>query len=137
MIDLMSFEIVITPMVYLYLRTGATAYTTLVITHLQSVKRVCFYVSSFLSLSPSPSQYSSSLKQLLQILAISMASYDQWYRADKSDPVRRLLQRCLVGILGPLCLQCVASIHNLILCWNGVSEVVECWRISLFGLLSI
>ena len=40
-------------------------------------------------------QYSQGLKPILQLLSVAMASYEDWYRGTKEDPVKQLLNSLL------------------------------------------
>jgi hormone-sensitive lipase len=42
-------------------------------------------------------QYSQGLKPILQFLAIAMASYEEWYKGSKEDPVKQLFSSLLNG----------------------------------------
>uniref|UniRef100_A0A1X7TZZ6 Hormone-sensitive lipase n=1 Tax=Amphimedon queenslandica TaxID=400682 RepID=A0A1X7TZZ6_AMPQE len=42
-------------------------------------------------------QYSQGLKPILQFLAIAMASYEDWYKGTKDDPIKQLLNSLLKG----------------------------------------
>ena len=42
-------------------------------------------------------QYTTNLKPILQTLAIVMASYEQWYKADKGDPIKQLMKSVWKG----------------------------------------
>lgn len=42
-------------------------------------------------------QYPSSTRPIIKLLAIAMASYERWYRAEKDNPLRQLLHSLWKG----------------------------------------
>ena len=42
-------------------------------------------------------QYPSSTRPIIKMLAIAMASYEQWYKASKDNPLRQLLHSLWKG----------------------------------------
>lgn len=42
-------------------------------------------------------QYPSSTRPIIKLLAIAMASYERWYKAEKDNPLRQLLHSLWKG----------------------------------------
>ena len=50
-----------------------------------------------LSLTYSLTQYPSSTRPVIKMLAVAMASYERWYKADKDNPLRQLMHSLWKG----------------------------------------